>query len=113
VIVNANGTYRHLQHSMHFPLGLEKMEIVVERGQLEFGQLLVLFSDGLTEIVNPSGEMLNIKSVSDQVAGIYAIDATRSLASTAELLNQDLARFEGGCLPRDDRSFLLARRYLD
>ena len=77
----------------------------VVEGQLEPGQWLVIYSDGLTEAMNEQGELYGVGRLKEQMRRFWG---TGSVAAACEAVFQDVAAFE--CQNRDDRTlFILAR----
>jgi serine phosphatase RsbU (regulator of sigma subunit) len=77
----------------------------VEEGILSPRQWLVMYSDGLTEAMNRSGELYGVRRFKDQVQRIWG---TGSVRAACEAVFHDVAAFESQ--NRDDRTlFILSR----
>ena len=82
----------------------------VQRGELAPEELLVLFTDGVTELTNPATEMLELEGLSRGLSEIYQAHRTAALPGLAERLTTFLDAYQHGAMAVDDRTFLLARR---
>jgi serine phosphatase RsbU (regulator of sigma subunit) len=111
VVVTAAGACRHLQSGENFPLGIMPAEYVVERGVIAPGELLSLFTDGLTEQSDAAGAMLGVEGVSALITDLRRgagpmLDVDRLAARLTAFLDER----QGDRAPDDDRTFLLAAR---
>ena len=66
------------------------------------GDKLVLFTDGITEMSNPSGEMFGWERLFD----FFADNQHLPCSQLKNALEQELGRFAGNAPPQDDISFL-------
>jgi sigma-B regulation protein RsbU (phosphoserine phosphatase) len=88
------------------PLGLlEHTEYQVISLQLEKGDLLAFFSDGLGEAMNPELQEFGGR----HLARLLRENAKRPLREIIDLLFSEIARFEEGRPQRDDQTLVLAR----
>jgi len=108
MVVDAGGVVRELQSSQNAPLGFIPGPMEPEHDRIEAGAVLALFTDGLTELENPAGDMLEIEGVREALAGATTAgpEIDRICAKLVETLNA----FQSTALPSDDRTFMLARR---
>jgi serine phosphatase RsbU (regulator of sigma subunit) len=81
-----------------------------ERGVLEFGDVLAMYTDGLTELRNAGKEMLGLERLGEGFSRICAARPGEGSAEIAEALRRMLDEFGGDQRPEDDRAFLLAQR---
>jgi serine phosphatase RsbU (regulator of sigma subunit) len=117
LVVAADGTPRSLRVGGNLPLGLvadgefDDDELEVETAQLAPGEILMIFSDGLSEQPDAAGKMLGIAGLRSRFQELCAAapPAAPAQALAAELSNFLSAR-QAGRPPEDDQSFLLARR---
>ena len=91
-------------------LGVSLCEMVPERALLEFGDVLAMYTDGLTELRNADKEMLGQDRLGEGFARICAARPGEGSSDIAEALRRMLDEFGGDRLPEDDRAFLLAQR---
>ena len=110
MILDPNGSYRPLQSSKHYPLGLMDTPMEFESDELKPGDTLALYTDGLTEIPKDDGRLLAIVGLGRQMSRIARAKPDATLTDIARRLTDWLDDLEGGRLRRDDRTFLLARR---
>lgn len=98
------GTIRALDGERHIPLGIDADEQYVDcHAQLEPGDTLVLYTDGITEARNPQGEMFGEERL-DQSATCKG-SAGETLASILAGLDE----FRSGRMLSDDCTLLVAR----
>ena len=76
------------------------------RVRMEPGDILVLFSDGVTEAVNPADEDFGEQRLADLVASLR----DRSAKEIVEAVHAEVARFTQGAPPADDITVVVARR---
>ena len=86
-----------------FPVGMFDRSTYDEMNlALAPGDTLVLYSDGIPDTQNPSGEFYGWKRMSD----IIVANATLSSAELADKLLADVDHFSGGAHPFDDRTIV-------
>jgi sigma-B regulation protein RsbU (phosphoserine phosphatase) len=108
LIVGADGRTRDLKAYEEVPLGLMEFELKVGVDRLMPGEMLALYSDGLSELFNEQGEMLGVEGVTRYLADIHRAGGRRRASEVATQLHQKLAAFRGRALASDDISFILA-----
>ncbi len=87
------------------PLGLRRdLEPSSGAAEIEPGELLLLYSDGIPEAVSASGDAFGF----DRVERSFALGG--SAAEVHDRILAELSRFEGAETPRDDRSLVVIRR---
>jgi serine phosphatase RsbU (regulator of sigma subunit) len=110
LVVTAGGELRELVSATNLPLAVGPDTFVARRERLEAGELLSMFSDGLTELSNEKGQLLGLKALARHLAWAGADGRPYTAAETAERLNDLLAAHRGRRMPDDDCTLLLARR---
>jgi len=105
LVIRANGVERLRASS--FPLGMLP-RVAYEEGRLDLapGDVLLVYSDGLTEASNPSGEEFGsgrLEAVVPRLRGL-------SPAAVGELLLVEVDRFLGDARASDDLSLVVVRR---
>ena len=110
IIVQPDGQRRELSISHDEPLGLTRVTYQLEHDQLDRGQMLAMFTDGLTEMKDASGRMLTDYRVGDHLRQIFSADPQAPTEQAAQKFNEVLDAYQGDRLQADDRTFLLARR---
>jgi sigma-B regulation protein RsbU (phosphoserine phosphatase) len=106
LLMRASGESEELE-ATGLPLGLLPVG-EYERGErvLGPGDLVVIYTDGVTEAANPEGEEYSLERLRElcrsQMAG--------GVKALAEALQKDLERFARGIPFADDRTFVLLRR---
>jgi len=111
IVVNPNGMRRELSASHDEPLGLTKVTYKVEQDELDAGDMLAMFTDGLTELQDQSGRMLTSYRLGDHLRQIYSAEPETHAEQVADKLQEVLNAYQGDRLPHDDRTLLLARRF--
>jgi serine phosphatase RsbU (regulator of sigma subunit) len=89
------------------PLGVDPAERFGRHTtHLAAGDLILLYTDGLTDALDPAGQEFGL----DRVQAILAETAHRSAAEIVAALEHRLAAFAGGTAPGDDVTLVVARR---
>jgi sigma-B regulation protein RsbU (phosphoserine phosphatase) len=109
-IVNPEGQVRHLPSAENFPLGISFEAVECREERLATGEMLVMFTDGVSELSNPSLDMLGTARFAAEVAAIYAADATVPAAELVNKVTAALDLFRAGRPNDDDQTFVLAKR---
>jgi pSer/pThr/pTyr-binding forkhead associated (FHA) protein len=110
IIVAKDGASRHLQSAVNPALGVAPTRMESQRTRLEPGDVLAMYTDGLTELRNAAREMLGTQQLTSGFARICLANADKKVAELGDQLNLMLEEFRGDHLPEDDRAFILARR---
>lgn len=106
LILEARGGMRALK-ATGFPLGLvEDSDYEPEETLLDAGDLLVVYTDGITEAESPSGEQFG----EPRLVGVCRRHASVPLAEMASALDAVLDAFTANAALSDDRTLLLLRR---
>lgn len=109
LVVTADGRTRELKCHEEVPLGLMEIELKVGQDRLQTGEMLALYSDGLSELFDEAGQMLGVEGVTRYLAEIRRnLGPRRRASEIATQLHQRLAAFRGKALASDDISFILA-----
>jgi serine phosphatase RsbU (regulator of sigma subunit) len=107
--ITPDGTLRELQACENAPLGVAPDPPQAQLGRIAPGELLAMFTDGLTELTNPADEMLTLEGLSRGLQDIYRGGPDRDLPALADRLTAFLDAYQHGAMAVDDRTFLLAR----
>lgn len=110
LIADRDGDIRFLQAAENPPLGVDLCTMEVQRALLEFGDVLVIYTDGLTELKNGSKEMLGQDRLGQGFARICAANPDERSSDMAGALDRMLDDFRGDHSPEDDRAFVIAQR---
>lgn len=108
LISSPRGLLRTLQSAANAPLGISPTAMDSERTVLHPGEVLAMYTDGLTELRNESKEMLGQERLGENFARFTA--ASSEVSSIAAAISKMVEDFRGTQLPEDDRAFILARR---
>jgi sigma-B regulation protein RsbU (phosphoserine phosphatase) len=107
VILGRGGGSRVLQEAEHLPLGLAPGEFETQGERLEAGDVLLLSTDGLTELRPPGGKMLGAKGVGKLLA--ESVEPNPSLADAAASLRKKILDVQAQQPAADDQTFLMVR----
>lgn len=110
LVFGTNGEVRRLQSAVNPVLGVGRCEMTAERSRLERGEMLFLYTDGLTELRDPSRNMLGEDTLAENLARIYAAESAKPLPVTLRGLTSMLDEYRAGELREDDQAILLVRR---
>lgn len=109
-IIDGAGSVRYLQDAMNPALGMGPVRMDAEVAILEQGEVLAMYTDGLTELRNAAREMLGEQQLGIGFARICASSPEAPMTAIAQSLVKMLEEYGGDQLPEDDRAFILARR---
>jgi phosphoserine phosphatase RsbU/P len=110
LIVDPTGKVTELRYGHNPPLGVMPMTVELDSAELNAGELLVLYTDGLSELRDARGKMLGLDGIKSRLSQIYSANSQLPLTELCQQLNQTLDEIRGAGAATDDRSFLLARR---
>jgi serine phosphatase RsbU (regulator of sigma subunit) len=108
--ISSNGQVRELNYGENPPLGILSTSPIIETLELKPGELLFLFTDGLSEMYDADGKMVGVAGVKSLVGELYAAEHSLSLIQLRDRLSTKLNEVRGQSPATDDRTFLLARR---
>lgn len=109
MVVSPNAAIRELRLAEGMPIGLLDIEIEVSTDRLRPGDLLILYSDGLSECFNEDDQILGVDGLTAMVADIRRAAGPRpDLDWFENQLKDRLAAHRGRAPASDDISFALA-----
>jgi serine phosphatase RsbU (regulator of sigma subunit) len=109
-VIDRDGDVRNLQSAENPALGIARTRMTSQRGTLDYGDVLTMYTDGLTEARNPSRQMLGEVRFGQSFARVCAKLAGQRSEELARGLKALVEEFRGNEVPEDDRAFILARR---
>lgn len=109
LVVSGRDQGRKLNSFDSFPLGIDTVRFGCGEDILAPGQMLAMYTDGLTELHSADGGMLG-EALLDSILCELGSEPDEPLTQTAARLKTRLDDFAQGAEPGDDRTFLLARR---
>ncbi|MDD4891460.1 MAG: PP2C family protein-serine/threonine phosphatase [Phycisphaerae bacterium] len=109
-LLGADGRLSQPQINRHPPLGIVPIRFEADDIELAPGQLLAMFTDGLTDVADANRQMLGAKRLGEFLRNACAQDRAAGIEAIAGSFSAAVDAFRGGGLPTDDRSFLLVRR---
>ena len=108
LLLRASGEHEELK-ATGLPLGLLPVgEYEREERMLGPGDLVVMYTDGVTEAANQAGEEYGL----GRLLELSRVHAARGVQALADALQSDLDAFAEGVPFGDDRTFVLLRRVL-
>jgi sigma-B regulation protein RsbU (phosphoserine phosphatase) len=109
LVMDAQGQIRELEAGLNPPLGFIPDPMEMSRDTLAPGQLMMLYTDGLSEMLHhDTNEMLGIKGVGQLLSQAYASGS--AVDQIMQNFDAELMRYQGSVLPQDDKAYLLAKR---
>jgi len=109
-ILDPDGSARDLPIGRNLPLGVDLDVVTLHEDRLGPGQMLAMYTDGLSEARTSNGNMLGIQQVRDQLCAIHGTCKDVSVADACNRVMAWIESISGGRLQDDDRTYLLARR---
>src|SRR5579863_8269267 len=106
LIVRANGSYELLQGGGPVLGILPFIEYQEYHAQMDEGDALVIYSDGVTEANNPAGDEFEIEGL----AAAVIPDRSESAGTIISRINKGLLNYTKGAPPADDITLIVARR---
>jgi serine phosphatase RsbU (regulator of sigma subunit) len=110
LIVSRDGTVREVDGGDNQPLGVLEGAVQSSGFHVGVGEWAVLYTDGLTEMTNPAGEMLGMKRLNHHLGTLCSANENCSAEELARRLTDWLDDYRGSAPVSDDRTFLIARR---
>jgi serine phosphatase RsbU (regulator of sigma subunit) len=110
LLIDTNGEVREMPYGQNPPLGVVPTSPAIDFADLNAGDLLFMYTDGLSDMLDANGKMLGTDEVRDRMAAMYRADPGAGLEGLSSRLVQTLDEIRGDSPVTDDRTFLLARR---
>jgi serine phosphatase RsbU (regulator of sigma subunit) len=110
MLFRPDGEVRLLQAAENFPMGVQNDALVCQTESVQPGEMLVMFSDGLSDLTDSGGLRLGTDALRDRLKELYMENHQLPAKEIGEKLTGILDGLEGSAMAQDDRTFLLARR---
>jgi len=112
LVVDDAGNVRHLQESANLPLGIADEPLESQTDQVNTGEWIGLYSDGLTELSYESGGMLGVEGLTQHFreACLQAGNGDGAAARVTQTVTDTANEIRGQRMADDDWTFLVARR---
>ena len=110
LVLEPGDRMRWLMEATNMPLGIAPATFELQRENLGAGQMLALFTDGLTDLPLAATGRLGTERLAKLLRIAYAAQGQGQAAQVAQALGASLDEARGNRLPDDDRTFLLAQR---
>lgn len=109
VVIEPGGEVHELQHAANLPLGVTRQAMTSGQTVIRPGDLLAMFTDGLTELRDGQGQMLGPAGVCEHLRELHIADPAKPTAQVGDALTKILDRVQAGQDSLDDRTFLVAK----
>jgi len=106
LIIRSDGSYEQVKGGGPVIGILPTFEYQEYRARLNDGDALVIYSDGVTEAINPAGEQFEVPGLAGAVIPLRH----QSAASIIEAINKAVAAYTAGAPPSDDVTLIVARK---
>jgi len=110
IIVRGGSCDEILSQTDNVGLGIVPSTFVTLSSQLYPGDVLLMYTDGLTEMVNMKNEPFGTERLAAEFQRIVAINPTASVDSIKQRLTDMCNAYRGSRMATDDRTFLVAMR---
>lgn len=110
LIVGRDGHVREVAGGDNQPLGVLEGAVQSAGFHIDVGEWAVLYTDGLTEMMNSAGEMIGLKALSEHLGRLCSEREDCTAEDLAQRLSAWLDDYRGSAAPADDRTFMIARR---
>lgn len=110
LMIKPDGRHLQIPDGSNMPLGIQSQTFEIQRSQLEPGDVLMLFTDGLAEMVGPNGRQLTTAGLTRAVSQRYAAQFEQPLRELSGEIQDYLREYQKESESMDDRTFLLLRR---
>jgi hypothetical protein len=110
--VSSDGGTREIEGGENPPLGVLEDAVQSAAFHVGEGEWVVLYTDGLTEMLNNDGKMLGLKPLANHLGTLCSAAAGENCTAEelARRLTSWLEDYRGATPVGDDRTFLIARR---
>jgi serine phosphatase RsbU (regulator of sigma subunit) len=110
--VSGDGSSREIDGGENPPLGVLEDPVQSAGFHVGEGEWVVLYTDGLTEMLNAEGQMLGLRPLAEQLGALCSAAAGENCFAEelARRLTTWLDDYRGATPVGDDRTFLIARR---
>ncbi len=108
LVIQKDGAVHKLQHAANLPLGVERQAMISQQTVIQPGDLLALFTDGLTELRDAEGKLLGPEQIEKHLVELHTSESTQTVADLGRALEELLDNIQADRSPDDDRTFLLA-----
>jgi serine phosphatase RsbU (regulator of sigma subunit) len=109
IVVGRNGVERRLKAAGIVPLGLQTQEVEGLTDQIGRGELLALFTDGLTEMPSPTGELLTLSGLIDCLTSVCRSANGATIEELVANVTASLDQRRGAGEMCDDCTLVLTR----
>ncbi len=109
LIIEPTGKVHRLQHAQSLPLGVARQPMTSQQTAINRGDMLAMFTDGLTELTDAEGKMLGQDRLSEHLTRTHIDEPNKPMAEVRDELKKFLDHTRADHRSMDDRTFLLAQ----
>jgi hypothetical protein len=109
LVLATAGETAHLS-TTRLPLGIASTDADVKEGRLNPGEMLLLFTDGWTDVPDSSGNVLGLEEFGNRVRSVWSQSPGVTAAALIESITRSIDGGQLDCPAGDDRTFLAVRR---
>jgi serine phosphatase RsbU (regulator of sigma subunit) len=110
LVIQPQGSVRRLTSGGTFPLGIATITARTATDVIAPDDVMLVYSDGWTELYGHCGQMLGITGLTRSVASVCRDCSTAPLDEVLNAVHVHLAKFQGRVPAQDDRTLMLVRR---
>ncbi len=111
IIVRCGICAELLSQTDNVGLGIVPEEFVTLNSHLDIGDVLLMYTDGLTEMVNMKDELFGTERLAAEFQRVVDINPSASVDSMRQRLKDLCNAYRGTRVATDDRTFLVATRH--
>jgi len=105
-LISTDGSFRRLDRGGMMLGAFEESTFEDESVQIKTGDVIIVYSDGITEAMNTQGEMYG----EERISRLLVSQRDRSPQEMLQSLVHDVQRHAGNCPQSDDVTILIAKR---
>jgi serine phosphatase RsbU (regulator of sigma subunit) len=109
MIADPAGRIRELMTGQNLPFGCMPARLFVEKDKLNPGDILTLYTDGLSELHDETGALLGTDKLSDYLSSSVKMPPNSHVGDIGKRFRGMLDSFQGNALAQDDRTYMLCR----
>jgi sigma-B regulation protein RsbU (phosphoserine phosphatase) len=110
IAVSADGSIRRFAEGQNVALGLTALPMISQRYVLQPEEILLMFTDGVTEMMNIDREAFGVERLEDTLRVIGGPSRPADSEGVKTRLFDALREFRGNALVSDDCTFVVAQR---
>ena len=109
MIANPQGQIRELQSGQNMPMGCLETDLIVEIDKLDRGDIMALYTDGLSELHDETGKLLGTDRLSDFLSSATTQAGSGTVKDVGKKFRSMLDAFQGNAMAQDDRTYMICK----